>query len=228
VVHLTRWAAGDATLRDPARVDEASIAAGVVLARWFGDEARRVYAILGESDEGRASRRLVEWIARKGGTVTVRDLTRGPCEYRGDPERAAKALDELVAAGVAVWVHDDHGPNWGRPADRVWLVSRRGDTGDGDETPANAENCVGSGTVATVLTPTNAGQVGGAPRAPLLQLSPASYPPQSAPAACTSAIVSAQTGLRFLSSHGWYMSAMAQLTESENLTEPIKWRVGGV
>lgn len=157
VVHLTRWAAGDATLRDPARVDEASIAAGVVLARWFGDEARRVYAILGESDEGRESRRLVEWIERKGGTATVRDLTRGPREYRGDPERAAKALGELVAAGVAVWIHDDHGPKGGRPTDRIRLVSRRGDTGDGDETPVNAGNRVGSVTVATVAKPTDAG-----------------------------------------------------------------------
>lgn len=157
VVHLTRWAAGDATLRDPARVDEASIAAGVVLARWFGDEARRVYAILGESDEGRESRRLVEWIERKGGTATVRDLTRGPREYRGDPERAAKALGELVAAGVAVWVHDYHSPKGGRPTDRIRLVSRRGDTGDGDETPVNAGNRVGSVTVATVAKPTDAG-----------------------------------------------------------------------
>ncbi len=157
VVHLTRWAAGDATLRDASRVDEASIAAGVVLARWFGDEARRVYAILGESDEGRESRRLAEWIERKGGTATVRDLTRGPREYRGDPERAAKALGELVAAGVAVWVHDDHGPKGGRPTDRIRLVSRRGDTGDGDETPVNAGNRVGSVTVATVAKPTNAG-----------------------------------------------------------------------
>ena len=159
VVHLTRWAAGDATLRDPSPppVDEASIAAGVVLARWFGDEARRVYAILGESDEGRESRRLVEWIDRKGGTVTVRDLTRGPREYRNDPGRAAKALGELVAAGVAVWVHDDHGPKGGRPTDRIRLVSWRGDTGDGDETPANTGNRVGSVTVATVAKPTNAG-----------------------------------------------------------------------
>ena len=84
VVHLTRWAADDATLRDPARVDEASIAAGVVLARWFGEEARRVYAILSESDDERETRRLVEWIDRKGGTASVRDLTRGPREYRGE------------------------------------------------------------------------------------------------------------------------------------------------
>ncbi len=158
VVHLTRWAAGDpAVPTSTTPVDEASIAAGVVLARWFGDEARRVYAILGESDEGRESRRLVEWIERKRGTATVRDLTRGPREYRGDPERATKALGELVAAGIAVWVHDDHGPKGGRPTERVRLVSRRGDTGDGDETPVNAGNRVGSVTVATVAKPTQAG-----------------------------------------------------------------------
>ncbi|MFZ2874576.1 MAG: DUF3987 domain-containing protein [Phycisphaerales bacterium] len=157
VVHLTRWAAGDATLRDPARVDEASIAAGVVLARWFGDEARRVYAILGESDEGRESRRLVEWIDRKGGTATVRDLTRGPREYRGDPERAAKALGELVASGVGRWEVDDHAGGRGRPADRFRLLSRRGDTGDGDVNSGNAGDRGISVTVATVAKPTDAG-----------------------------------------------------------------------
>lgn len=157
VVHLTRWAAGDATLRDASRVDEASIAAGVVLARWFGDEARRVYAILGESDEGRESRRLVEWIDRKGGTATVRDLTRGPREYRGDPERAAKALGELVAAGVGRWEVDDHAGGRGRPADRFRLLSRRGDTGDGDVNSGNAGDRGISVTVATVAKPTDAG-----------------------------------------------------------------------
>jgi len=156
VVHLIRRAAADATLRDPARVDEASIATGVVLARWFGDEARRVYAILGESDVGCESRRLVEWIDRKGGTATVRDLTRGPREYRSDPERAAKALGELVAAGVAVWVHDDHGPKGGRPTDRIRLVSRRGDTGDGDVYSGNVGDRGISVTVATVAKPTDA------------------------------------------------------------------------
>jgi hypothetical protein len=157
VFHLTRWAAGDATLRDSSRVDGTSIAAGVALVRWFCNEARRVYAILGESDEGREARRLVEWIECKGGTVTARDLTRGPREYRGDPERAAKALGELVAAGVGRWEVDAHGPKGGRPADRFRLLSRRGDTGDGDETPASAGNRVGSVTVATVAKPTDAG-----------------------------------------------------------------------
>jgi hypothetical protein len=160
VIHLTRWAAGDATLLDSARVDQASIAAGVALARWFGDEARRVYAILSESDEDRETRRLVEWIDRKGGTVTARDLTRGPRIYKRDPERAARALADLVASGEAVWVHDDPSSKGGRPTDRIRLVSRGGDTGDGDETPVIAGNRVGSVTVATVAKPTDTGDDG--------------------------------------------------------------------
>jgi len=150
IFHLIRCVTSDSTLLDKTRVDEASIAAGVVLARWFGNEARRVYAILGESDDDRESRRLVEWIEQcKGGSVTARDLTRGPREYRSDPERAAKALDELVAAGVGRWEAGDHGPKGGRPVDRFRLLSRHGDTGDGDETTVNIGDRVGSVTVAT-------------------------------------------------------------------------------
>ncbi|MBP7937497.1 MAG: DUF3987 domain-containing protein, partial [Phycisphaerae bacterium] len=83
VVHCVRWVAGDTTLQSPDAVDEVSIAAGVELSRWFGHEARRVYATLGESDEGRDRRHLVEWIERRGGRVSVRELTHGLRPYRG-------------------------------------------------------------------------------------------------------------------------------------------------
>ncbi len=102
VVHWTRWAAGDATLRDPARVDEASIAAGVVLARWFGDEARRVYAILGESDDGRATRRLLEMIGRMGGDVSGRELVQRSRMFKTVAD-AETALSKLVGAGAGSW-----------------------------------------------------------------------------------------------------------------------------
>jgi hypothetical protein len=152
VVHLTRCAANDDTIRGPARVDATSVAAGVGLVRWFGAEARRVYAMLAESDDDRATRRLVEWIEGKGGTVTVRDLTRGPREYRGDTEAAGEALRGLVAAGVGRFDHDGQGPGGGRPTDRFRLLSRPGDTGDGDETPVNAGSRVGFVAVAAPST----------------------------------------------------------------------------
>ncbi len=157
VVHLTRWAADDATLRDPARVDEASITAGVVLARWFGDEARRVYAILSESDADRETRRLVEWIERQRGSVTARDLTRGPREYRRDPDGAAKALGELVESGVGRWEVDDHAGGRGRPVNRFHLMRRCDDTGDGDTNGREHEAQGVSVTVATVTKPTATG-----------------------------------------------------------------------
>ncbi len=135
IFHLIRCVTSDSTLLDKTRVDEASIAAGVALARWFGNEARRVYAILGESDDDRESRRLVEWIERKGGSVTARDLTHGQRAYRGDPDKAERDLTALVDAGIGCWVADNHGPKGGRPAQRFQLVS----TVTVTETPANIE-----------------------------------------------------------------------------------------
>ena len=121
VVHLTRRAAGDATLRDPARVDEASIAAGVVLARWFGDEARRVYAILGESDEGRESRRLVELIQRKGGNVSGRELVQASRKFPKVADAEA-ALSALVEAGEGSWETPEQRGR-GQPKARRFVLS---------------------------------------------------------------------------------------------------------
>lgn len=143
VVHLTRCAAGDASLRNPALVDEASVAAGVVLVRWFANEARRVYAILSESDDDRETRRLVEWIERKGGMVTVRDLTHGMRTYRGDADGAEAALTALVEAAIGRWEPNTHGAKGGRPAQRFRLVS----TGTVTETPRSTGKnlCCGDG-----------------------------------------------------------------------------------
>jgi hypothetical protein len=149
VIHLTRWAAGDATLHDLARVDEASIAAGVLMARWFGDEARRVYAVLSEDDDDRDTRQLVEWIERRGGAVTARDLTKGIRVYRGDPDAAERALSALVDAGYGHWE-----PNSvGRPTRRFRPFS----TVTVTETPVNAGKDEGYGDGDTGDTATDAG-----------------------------------------------------------------------
>src|SRR5262249_15567988 len=50
VIHFIRWAAPDPNLANPDIVDAASINAGIKLANWFKHEARRVYAMLDESD----------------------------------------------------------------------------------------------------------------------------------------------------------------------------------
>jgi len=151
LIHLVRDAAGDRTLRNPAAVDLESMEAGVTLSRWFADEAARIYAEIGglgadtaETRQERERGRLAEWIRGKGGSVTIRDLQRGPRPYR-EAAAAEAALQALVDAGQGQWVTDSHGGGRGRPV-RVFTLIGSGDGnsvfpvvtgGDGD---TNSEN----------------------------------------------------------------------------------------
>ena len=149
VIHLTRDAARDPSIADHLRIDMASLAAAVALVRWFGAEAARVYSAFSESPRDAETRRLVEWIERKGGAVTTRDLVRGPKPYRNDHERAALALAGLVESGIGRWEVDPGVPKGGRPTDRFMLL-RACDTRDSDETPRIPVVPGGSVTVAAV------------------------------------------------------------------------------
>ena len=138
VVHLVRCAAGDSPPDNPDAVDEQSISAGVTLSQWFGQEARRVYAVLGESDEERDQRRLVELIQRKGGSVTPRQVMRTSRMFR-TTDGAEEALDELASAGIGRWECVPTTANGGRPTRQLRLV----DAVDVDKTPTNPEEQVG-------------------------------------------------------------------------------------
>jgi hypothetical protein len=117
VVHYVRWAAGDVV--HETQLDVASMTAGIRLAAWFKHEARRVYAMLDESDAERDRRRLIEWIERKGGTVTAREVQQG-CRWLKDPGAAEAALEELVKAGRGSWEQSPPGQR-GRPTRRFRL-----------------------------------------------------------------------------------------------------------
>ena len=93
VVHCVRQAMGDDPTVDPWRCDEVSMAAGIALAEWFGGEAKRVYAVLSESRQGRDRRRLVDLIQAKRGRVTVRSLS--------DPH----AFTPMPTRGSAHWTN---------------------------------------------------------------------------------------------------------------------------
>jgi hypothetical protein len=139
VIHFARWAAQDPTLASADRVDLVSMNAGIVLARWFKHEARRVYAMLDESDADRDQRRLVEWIGRKGGAVSPREVQQG-CRWLKEPGAAEAALDELAKAGQGNWRDMPTTAKGGRPA-RVFLVSTVSTV---YETPANSGESGGS------------------------------------------------------------------------------------
>jgi len=97
----------------------ASMNAGIMLANWFKHEARRVYAMLDESDAERDQRRLVEWISHKGGTVTAREVQRG-CRWLREPGQAEAALEKLVKAGLGRWEQSTAGQR-GQPTRRFKL-----------------------------------------------------------------------------------------------------------
>jgi hypothetical protein len=133
IIHHVRHAGGDATV-DPWRVDAASVAAGIELSRWFGNEAERVYAMLAESDDERDRRVLCEWIAARGGSASARDLMRSSRRY--DTSDAAEgALRDLAAAGLGRWESPPPTGGKGRPSDpRLTLIhDPRADTNS--ETP---------------------------------------------------------------------------------------------
>jgi hypothetical protein len=116
IVHLVRVAYGVPTLTGPGAIDARSVAAGVALARWFGHEARRLYADLGGSDADREQRKLLELVGRKGGSVSARELAQASRRYATVADAEA-ALDGLVKAGRGAWIQPPRGDT-GRPPSR--------------------------------------------------------------------------------------------------------------
>ncbi len=131
VIHLVSQASGDFHIdtRDPIGAD--SVLAGVALSRWFGNEARRVYAFLSETGEERDNRRLVELIQRKEGSVgsvSVRDWQRMRSHPTADVARTE--LDNLVKSGLGQWKNQSPGPQGGRPSDVFQLSVEHSDNTD--------------------------------------------------------------------------------------------------
>ncbi len=125
-------AGGDAV----ACISEDAMRRAIAVVEWFKGEGRRVYAVLGESEEDRARRRLTEWIERRGGAVSVRDWQRARShKTAGDAEGE---LNELVEAGYGQW-HVPPQTGRGRPTKRFVLTPDNSDTdknpSGGPETP---------------------------------------------------------------------------------------------
>jgi hypothetical protein len=100
-------------------IDADSMRRAITITDWLKGHARRAYALLAEADENRDVRVLIEWIERRGGATTVRELTHGPRRFRGNPESARSALDKLAEDGLGGW--DRSGGKPGRPAERFAL-----------------------------------------------------------------------------------------------------------
>ena len=140
VIHFVRWAANDAALESPDAVDAASMKAGIELAQWFKAEARRVYALLGESDDDREQRRLIEWIERKGGSATARELMRSSRQW-ATANDAEAVLDDLAAANYGRWMEQPTSSKGGRPT-RVFVLADNADVDTTHTKPSENDSCV--------------------------------------------------------------------------------------
>ena len=90
--------------------------------------------MLSETDPEHDSRVLVDYIAGRGGSVTVDQLRHGPRRYRGAKDLAHHDLQKLVDVGIGQWEFQV-GPNGGRPAER-FVLDPVG-PGTGTETPGH-------------------------------------------------------------------------------------------
>lgn len=120
VIHLMRWAAGDPNLMDEYVVDAHSIRTGIALSRWFGEEARRIYERFDETDEQQDERQLADWIRRRDGRVTIREVQQGHRRFRTSSDAQA-ALAQLAKAGWGVWEALPSGSKGGRPTEMFVL-----------------------------------------------------------------------------------------------------------
>jgi hypothetical protein len=121
VLHFARWAAADPSLENADCLDAGSMTAGIRLVQWFKHEARRVYAMLDETSADRDRRRLAEWIERRGGSVTARDVQMG-CRWLRVSGAAEAALEGLVKAGQGIWQNVPTTSQGGHPT-RMFALS---------------------------------------------------------------------------------------------------------
>jgi hypothetical protein len=110
------------------------------LSRWFGAEAVRIYAELSETTLQREQRKLCEFIERRGGAVTIRELMQFHRPLRDQKDEAERQLEMLVRNGLGKWlpVHHDGA---GRPARKFHLLRPSTSTQFGISR-AKAENSV--------------------------------------------------------------------------------------
>jgi hypothetical protein len=124
---------------DTRMVGAKSMQAGITLALWFANEARRVYGMLGETVPEQKSRALVEFLRKRGGEIsTKQQLQRSNSRKYKTAEAAEVALESLVLDGLAEWQPRASGVKGGRPHRACVLLAPKNTTDPTDRTPGEA------------------------------------------------------------------------------------------
>ncbi len=141
VLHCVRQIANDPRnppLLDPNAIDQHSMKAAIRLAQWFAHEARRLFAVLQETESHTQQRQLVELIQRRGGVVSVREWQR--VRNHSSAAAAEAELELIVENGSARWEPSEPGGRGGRPSKRLVLnpparAADPADEGGGGDAP---------------------------------------------------------------------------------------------
>jgi len=108
---------------DTRMVGRKSMEAGITLVRWFANEARRLYGMLGETGQETKTRSLVDFIRGRGGQITARQLQKANSRRYRTAESAETDLQGLVLDGLAEWRPQTAGPKGGRPCRICSLIT---------------------------------------------------------------------------------------------------------
>lgn len=133
-----RFALVHALVVDPSTtaVPAESVRAGCELARWFSEEAARIYGgLLNGSLEDPETVALIERIRRSGGGMTPSELARASRRHKPS-SRARDALRQLEQKGHGKLAWKPSGESGGRPSERFELTESPRTRGPASETPA--------------------------------------------------------------------------------------------
>ncbi len=128
VLQLVRHAE-DGTLNPtlPVTVDDESTHAAIELVYWFGNETRRIYQSMNQTEDSKQIQLLMDLIQTKGGMVTLRQAMRnGPC-YKSK-QSAVTAFERLEREGYGEVISSHPTVNGGRPS---VIFRANGSYGDG-------------------------------------------------------------------------------------------------
>ncbi len=127
---LTGYGARLALIGQCARDPDARLVTGETmseacqLTRWFGAEAERIYATMSETPEQATTRRLVEYIQRRGGSVTTREVITNYAPLKNQTERTEATLIQLQKTGYGEWEPVPTTQKGGKPTRRFRLNAR--------------------------------------------------------------------------------------------------------
>ena len=105
IIELIKWAASGRN-PVPQEVSAETMEEAIGLAEWFKRETRRIYAVVLVSDSAAqvtVRERLIEWLARRGGEASAREVSQG-CRFLREAGQAEVALEELVGSGEGNWI----------------------------------------------------------------------------------------------------------------------------